>query len=170
MVSRRRVVQSITGLCFSTVLSVPALAQQVTPTKLILMGTKGGPSVRDINQVPTSNALIIGKDTYLIDAGYRITMRLVEKKISLNSVRAIFITHHHSDLSLEVGPYIFTDWTSGRDRSVDIYGPDILQRAGIFEYKRGKMHILDRQAQEDASCECYGKMQKNYERILGRSP
>lgn len=46
----------------------------------------------------------------------------------------------------------------------------ILQRAGIIEYKRGKIQMLDRQALEEASCECYAIVQRHFERILGRSP
>jgi CRP-like cAMP-binding protein len=42
----------------------------------------------------------------------------------------------------------------------------ILQRAGIIEYKRGKVHILDRQRLEDASCECYWAIRKHFERML----
>jgi CRP-like cAMP-binding protein len=44
----------------------------------------------------------------------------------------------------------------------------ILQRAGIIEYKRGLVRVLDREALESASCECYALVRKQYERILGR--
>lgn len=47
---------------------------------------------------------------------------------------------------------------------------NVLQRAGIIDYKRGRINVLNRQALEDASCECYGIVQKNFERILGRRP
>jgi CRP-like cAMP-binding protein len=45
----------------------------------------------------------------------------------------------------------------------------VLQRAGIIDYRRGSMRILHRQSLEDASCECYGIVQKHFDRILGRS-
>ena len=44
----------------------------------------------------------------------------------------------------------------------------ILQRAGIIDYKRGSIRVLDRQSLEDASCECYGIVQKHFDRTLGR--
>lgn len=46
----------------------------------------------------------------------------------------------------------------------------VLQRAGIIDYKRGRINVLDRQALENASCECYEIVQKNFKRILGRRP
>nr|WP_249223039.1 helix-turn-helix domain-containing protein [Noviherbaspirillum sp. L7-7A] len=45
----------------------------------------------------------------------------------------------------------------------------ILQRAGIIEYKRGHIHILNRQGLEEASCECYGIIRNHFERILGQT-
>jgi CRP-like cAMP-binding protein len=44
----------------------------------------------------------------------------------------------------------------------------ILQRAGIIDYKRGAIRVLDRESLEEASCECYGIVQKHFERFLGR--
>jgi CRP-like cAMP-binding protein len=44
----------------------------------------------------------------------------------------------------------------------------VLQHAGIIDYKRGSIRVLDRQSLEDASCECYGIVQKHFERILGK--
>ncbi len=46
----------------------------------------------------------------------------------------------------------------------------VLQRAGIIDYRRGNIWVLDRQSLENASCECYDIVQKHFERILGRCP
>ena len=46
----------------------------------------------------------------------------------------------------------------------------VLQRAGIIDYRRGNIRVLDRQSLEKASCECYGIVQKHFERIVGRCP
>jgi CRP-like cAMP-binding protein len=43
----------------------------------------------------------------------------------------------------------------GTRRSSVTVAAGILQRAGIIDYRRGKVHILDRQRLEDAACECY---------------
>lgn len=46
----------------------------------------------------------------------------------------------------------------------------VLQRAGIIDYRRGRIRVLDRQSLENASCECYSIVQKHFERILARCP
>ena len=43
----------------------------------------------------------------------------------------------------------------GARRSSVTVAAGILQRAGIIDYRRGKVHILDRQKLEEAACECY---------------
>jgi Mn-dependent DtxR family transcriptional regulator len=41
-----------------------------------------------------------------------------------------------------------------------------LQAAGIINYARGRITVLDREALEDAVCECYGVVRKEYDRLL----
>lgn len=43
----------------------------------------------------------------------------------------------------------------------------ILQKAGFIHYHRGRMTILDRQALEAASCECYQVVKAEFDRLLG---
>jgi CRP-like cAMP-binding protein len=42
-----------------------------------------------------------------------------------------------------------------------------LQKAGLIEYKRGMMTILNRQGLEEVCCECYGIVRMQFERLLG---
>lgn len=51
-------------------------------------------------------------------------------------------------------------------QSVSIAVED-LQEAGLISYHRGHMHILDRPKLEAASCECYGVVRAEFERLLG---
>lgn len=41
----------------------------------------------------------------------------------------------------------------------------ILQKAGLIQYTRGKMTVLDRAGLEDASCECYGIVRRMFDRL-----
>lgn len=41
-----------------------------------------------------------------------------------------------------------------------------LQRAGIISYSRGHITLLDRTGLEQRSCECYGVVKREYERLL----
>lgn len=43
------------------------------------------------------------------------------------------------------------------------------QRLGLIKYSRGVVTILDRQGIEEASCECYAVVKKQFERALGIS-
>jgi len=41
-----------------------------------------------------------------------------------------------------------------------------LQRAGLIEYRRGRITVLDRPGLEKRSCECYGVVKREYDRLL----
>ena len=41
-----------------------------------------------------------------------------------------------------------------------------LQKAGLIRYQRGHITVLDREGLERRSCECYGVVKTEYERLL----
>jgi DNA-binding FadR family transcriptional regulator len=41
-----------------------------------------------------------------------------------------------------------------------------LQQAGVIDYTRGRVSILDRPALEARSCECYGIIRAEFDRLL----
>jgi CRP-like cAMP-binding protein len=41
-----------------------------------------------------------------------------------------------------------------------------LQKAGLIQYSRGRITVLDRTALEARSCECYGVVKREYDRLL----
>ena len=44
-----------------------------------------------------------------------------------------------------------------------------LQERGLIEYSRGRIHILNRDGLRDASCECYGAITQEYDKLYERS-
>jgi len=45
-----------------------------------------------------------------------------------------------------------------------------LQKAGLIQYRRGRIAILDRSGLERRSCECYSVVRQAYDRLLRRAP
>lgn len=41
-----------------------------------------------------------------------------------------------------------------------------LQRAGLIEYQRGKITVLDREGLEERVCECYAVVKREFDRLL----
>ena len=42
-----------------------------------------------------------------------------------------------------------------------------LQASGLIRYSRGRINVLDRSGLEGRTCECYGVVKKEYDRLLG---
>jgi CRP-like cAMP-binding protein len=43
----------------------------------------------------------------------------------------------------------------------------VLQEAGLIRYHRGRLTVLDREGLEASSCECYGVIRAEFDRLLG---
>lgn len=95
-----------------------------TADHITLLGVKGGPAIRQGGAMPTSSLMRFGGQTVLIDCGIGVARSAVESGVSLLDIDAIFITHLHSDHLLELGPLLYTAWTTGLGHKVRIYGPD----------------------------------------------
>lgn len=96
-------------------------------TKVVLMGTKGGPRVGKGRANP-SNLVIAAGRSYVIDCGYGVTRQLVEAGFQAHEVRTILITHNHSDHMLELGPLIYNAWAGGLREPIEVWGPPPIGR------------------------------------------
>jgi ribonuclease BN (tRNA processing enzyme) len=58
--------------------------------------------------------------------------------VSLNRLRYIFITHHHSDHNLEYGTLFYNAWVTGLPARIDAYGPAGLEKMtqDFFSYMK----------------------------------
>ena len=92
---------------------------------LTLLGTKGGPSLREKgpSMMPSSSHLSIANKSIVIDCGLGVTSGLVNAGYKLTEITHIFITHYHSDHCLELGALLHTAWTAGLSKPVQVYGP-----------------------------------------------
>lgn len=122
----------------------PALGRD----RLVLLGTKGGPRITSYAPTPSSNLLVYRNVPYVIDAGYGVTLKLAEAGLPLPALRYVFITHHHSDHNLELGPLLYNAWASGLRQHVDAYGPAGIQELVDAYWQSERFDIETRIADE----------------------
>lgn len=95
-------------------------------TRIVLLGTAGGPSAKYARAQP-ANAVIVDDDIYIVDAGDGIVRQLSLGGYPLAKVRAVFITHLHSDHVTGYGPLLLRAWMSGREETITTVGPAPLE-------------------------------------------
>jgi len=92
------------------------------------------------------------------------SMHSVEERIC----RWLLMMHDRADG--EVLPYTheFLSHILGVNRKSITLAAQSMQNAGLIEYHRGTMQVLDRHALEDASCECYAIVAERFNAFLVR--
>lgn len=116
-------------------------------TRLILLGTGGGPRPRKLNSA--SAQVIVANDmVYVIDCGDGVARQLVLAGVPLTSLRHVFITHHHSDHNADYGNLIWLAWASGLRTRVDAWGPPPLEKMTKLFFEMNDYDIHTRIADE----------------------
>ena len=64
-------------------------AEEKKRTRLILLGTKGGPSVGKSGRSNPSTVILINDVPYVVDCGYGVSRQLISAGVALNRVRYI---------------------------------------------------------------------------------
>lgn len=100
--------------------------------RVVLLGVKGGPSIRAKGAMPTSSLLELDGQRIVIDCGLGVTRGLVEAGVDLKALQTIVLTHLHSDHVLELGGLLHTAWVTGLRTKIHVYGPP-----GISAYWNG---------------------------------
>jgi ribonuclease BN (tRNA processing enzyme) len=99
----------------------PAAADQPV-TRLITLGTQGGPRI-DSTRAQPANLLIVRGTPYLIDAGNGVGRQLALAHVPFASIGRIFITHNHDDHNADWGTLMGLEWSLGRKEPIEVYGP-----------------------------------------------
>ena len=102
-------------------------AAQRRRTRLILLGTAGGPRPQKARSAP-AQVIISNNTAYVVDCGDGVARQLVMAGVPLKTLRHIFITHHHSDHDAGYGNLIWLAWTAGLSTPVDAWGPPPLEK------------------------------------------
>lgn len=103
-------------------------SQQTKPrTRIVFLGTKGGPRVDNGRSNP-ANLIEIGGTRVVLDCGMGVSRQLAAAGVPLNSLNYILITHHHSDHNLEYGNLAYNAWVTGLATPIRSFGPVGIER------------------------------------------
>ena len=91
-------------------------------SRLILLGTAGGPTPKP-NRAAPAQVIVVNGVSYVIDCGNGVARQIVLAKLKLASIRNVFLTHHHSDHNADYGNLLLLSWETDLSTRVDAYGP-----------------------------------------------
>jgi len=120
--TRREALTLSAGAILAPALTPSLAAGQSPRTKIVLLGTTGGPPLQVARAAP-SNAIIVGGVLYVVDCGNGVARQIVQAGLRLNALKSIFITHHHSDHNLDYGNLFYFAWYQSLRDQVNSYGP-----------------------------------------------
>lgn len=127
--------------------ALPAFAQGAK-TRLVLLGTGGGPRVTAKGRGKPGNVVVIGGVPYVVDCGEGVALALVRAGVPLDTLRHVFITHHHSDHNLDYGNLVYDGWAAGLRTPVDAWGPPPLKAMTDAYWQLNRFDIETRIADE----------------------
>jgi ribonuclease BN (tRNA processing enzyme) len=99
-----------------------AAAPPSAPTRVVLLGTKGGPTPSPLRASPAT-LIEMGGRAFVVDCGNGVASQLAKARVPLPRLAHIFITHNHSDHIADVGTLIELAWSSGLNTPVTVHGP-----------------------------------------------
>lgn len=113
-VARAQVANSIAGVA----------ANPQVGTRLLLLGTRGGPGV-DVARGQTASAVFVDGTPYLLDCGYGTLRSLVASGAAFADIHRIFFTHLHDDHTSDLPALLSMQWTGAREnpQPTYAYGP-----------------------------------------------
>lgn len=128
---RRALLAAALGVCASAFRPL-SVAAQAKKTRLILLGTGGGPRPRKAVSAP-AQVIVADGTPYVIDCGNGVARQMASAGVPLAGLRHVFLTHQHSDHNADYGNLIWLAWAVGLRTPVDTWGPPpIAQMTKLF--------------------------------------
>ena len=139
---RRAFLAGVTALAGTIALPRRGEAQG-KKTRLILLGTGGGPRPRKASSA--SAQVIVANDlAYVVDCGDGVARQLAFAGVPLTNIRHIFITHNHSDHNADYGNLILLSWAVGLHTKLDTWGPPPLERMTKLFFEMNDYDMMTR--------------------------
>lgn len=146
IIDRRQLLLGSAALAAGVMAPWRGFAAQTKKTKLVLLGTQGGPNALP-ERGETASALIVDGRTYLVDCGYGTMGKLVRAGINYRNVPNIFLTHLHDDHVSDLAALLSHQWTGGRTMPTNVYGPhgteDLVDAALAFQKANTEIRLVD---------------------------
>ena len=150
MFGRRDIMKLAAAGAVTAVAKTPAAFAQAPDkprTRIVFLGTKGGPRVETGRSNP-ANLIEVNGTRIVLDCGMGVSHQLAEANIPVQSVKYIFISHHHSDHNLEYGNLVYNAWAAGLSTPVQSFGPQGLVRMTSTFWELNRFDIDTRIADE----------------------
>jgi ribonuclease BN (tRNA processing enzyme) len=145
-IDRRRILNGAVGAaCGAWWPAAPSA--QGSATRLILLGTGGGPRPRRTRSAP-AQVVVVNGAAYVVDCGDGVARQLVQAGVPLSSLRHVFVTHQHSDHNADYGNLLLLAWTAGLRTRVDTWGPPPLEKMTELFFAMNEYDIATRTADE----------------------
>ena len=138
-ISRRRFLTA-GGSLAATLGRSTTLLGQTSGTRLILLGTGGGPRPRTASS-GAAQVVVSQGAAYVVDCGDGVARQMVFAGVPLDSIRHVFLTHQHSDHNADYGNLLWLAWTAGLRSRVDTWGPPPLRRMTQLFFAMNKYDI-----------------------------
>src|SRR3954464_5750032 len=126
---------------------VQAQSDSKARTRIVFLGTKGGPRV-EMGRSNPANLVEINGTRVILDCGMGVTHQLAAAKVPLTSVKYILISHHHSDHNLEYGNLVYNAWATGLSTPIHSFGPKGLEAMTRNYWELNKFDVDTRIADE----------------------
>lgn len=117
-----RVAGFVLGAAAASPLSFAGPATPSPRTRLILLGTAGGPTPKPDRSAP-ANAVVVDGAIYVVDCGNGVARQMVKAGLDLGAIRHVFLTHQHSDHNADYGNLLWLAWAARLHTRVDAWGP-----------------------------------------------
>ncbi|HYW58885.1 MAG TPA: Crp/Fnr family transcriptional regulator [Xanthobacteraceae bacterium] len=144
--------------------SVPSRAIMQVPGAAMRM--KASDFERALGRTPTLHNLLLRYTMALLNQVAQTTACNRLHEVQERCARWLLQTHDRVDGDSFPLTHEFLSQMLGVHRPTVSVAASILQKAGLIDYTRGQVTIVDRKGLEAASCSCYRIIKEEYDRLL----
>jgi CRP-like cAMP-binding protein len=120
---------------------------------------------RALDRSHTFHSLLLCYTMALLNQIAQVTVCNRLHEVQERCARWLLQTHDRTETDTFPLTHEFLSQMLGVHRPTVSIAAGMLQKAGLIEYRRGVVTVLDRRGLESASCNCYQLIAKEYERL-----